>query len=107
MKIIESKPALTAEVRRVLEERKEDGEELGYEQINALEHATAFSKLDEKKSKALVKKLMEANEKVDIEAATKIADVLPNSPELMKTLLLRKKVELNDEEIAALLKIVG
>ena len=55
----------------------------------------------------IAKKLMEANEKVDVEAATKIADVLPKSPELMKTLLLRKKVELNDEEIAALLKIVG
>lgn len=107
MKVIESKPALTVEVRRVLEERKEDGEELGYEQVNALEHATAFAKLDEKKAKALAKKLVEANEKIDGEVAAKIVDVMPKSPELMKTLLLRKKIELNDEEITELLKIVG
>ena len=107
MKEGSSKPVPVAEVRKVLEERKEDGEELGYEQLNALEHATAFVKMDTKKANALVKKLLAANEKLDEETAVKIANIMPKSPELLKTMLAWHKIELTDGEVDALLKVVG
>jgi DNA-directed RNA polymerase subunit F len=106
MKAESSKPVPDAEIKKVLEERKKGGEELGYEQVNALEHADAFVKADEKKANALVKKLLSVNEKLDEETAVKIANVMPKTPELLKTILSWHKTELGDEEVDALLKVI-
>lgn len=107
MRIVSSKPITTAEVLSVLEERKKDEEELGYEQANALDHAEKFAKCDRKKAEGILKKVKAASPKIDEETAVKIVDVMPRSEETLKAILLKNKIEISEEEIKDLMKALG
>ena len=106
MKILSSSPVPLSKVKEILEKRAEGGEELGYDQQNALEHAGAFTLQDSKKTAALAAKLKREVPSLTEEAAMKLAEILPSSPELAKTILLYSKVELPDEEIERTLTII-
>ena len=107
MRVISSKPVPMAEVLSVLEERKKEEEELGYEQANALDHAEKFVKCDSKKAEAVLKKVKAASPKIDEETAVKIVDVMPGNEETLKAILLKNKIEISDEEIKDLMKALG
>ncbi|MEM3422668.1 MAG: RNA polymerase Rpb4 family protein [Candidatus Bilamarchaeaceae archaeon] len=106
MDILESQPISVAEVKKILEERKKEGE-LNYEQAMALEHADKISKLTPKKAQELVDALLEKNKKLLRETAIKIIDVQPKKASTLKAILLKDKIELNDDEINEILKLLG
>ncbi|MDD2655719.1 MAG: hypothetical protein PHQ80_03570 [Candidatus ainarchaeum sp.] len=107
MKITNSRPVPMADVLEVLQERKDAGEELGYEQANALEHAANFAKTDRKKAEAILKKVKAASPKIDEETAVKIIDIMPGNEAALKAVLLKNKIEISDEEIKDVLKALG
>ena len=101
MNITSSKPITLSEAKDILEKRKKESD-LEYEQQQAFEHAEKFSKSDPKAAKKLVDELMK-NEKLSIDTAIKIVDIMPKKPETLKAILLKDKIEMSDEEIAQLL----
>ncbi|MEM3499614.1 MAG: hypothetical protein QXI17_03045, partial [Candidatus Bilamarchaeaceae archaeon] len=78
-----------------------------YEQAMALEHADKISKLTPKKAQELVDTLLEKNKKLLRETAIKIIDVQPKKASTLKAILLKDKIELNDDEINEILKLLG
>lgn len=106
MKITSSKPLSLAEVKEVLEDREKEGGQLSYEQQQVLEHAKKFATSTLKDNKALAKKL-EANKKLNNDAIVKIIDLKPKKAETLKLMLVKDKIELTDEEIGEILKIVA
>lgn len=106
MKVLTVTPVPLSKVKEVLEKRAEAGEELGYEQVNALEHAIEFSLLDSKKTASLAAKLRKEVPSLTEDAAMKLAEIQPSTPELARTILLYSKVELPDEEIERTLIII-
>jgi len=107
MRIVSSKPVPMADVLDVLAERKKAGEELGYEQANALEHSENFACCDKKKAETVLKKVKAASPKIDEETAVKIVDIMPKSEETLKAILLKNKIEISMEEIKDIMKAVG
>lgn len=103
MKIISTSPAPVSRVKEVLEKRAEDGEELGYEQANALEHAKEFSILDSKKTISLASKLMKEVPSLTDDAAMKLAEIQPSSPELVRAIMLYSRLELQEEDTKKIL----
>ena len=107
MRIASSRPIPMAEVLDVLAGRKKDGEELGYEQANALEHSENFAGCDRKKADGILKKVKTASPKIDDETAVKIVDIMPKTEETLKAILLKNKIEISMEEIKDIMKAVG
>jgi DNA-directed RNA polymerase subunit F len=103
MKIVESKPVSVCEAKELLDAREKKAE-LEYEQMQASEHATKFSPIKAEAAKKVAAQLTKLNEKLDIEIALKIVDISPKKPETLKSILLRRRIELEDAEIEELLK---
>lgn len=106
MKVTSTSPTSVSRVKEILEKRAEDGEELGYEQANALEHAAEFSELDSTKVASLASKLKKEVAILSDEAAMKLAEIQPSSPELAKAILLYSKLELSEEELQKVLDTI-
>lgn len=106
MKIVSSNPVSVAEAKELINKRMKDGE-LNYEQTLASEHSEKFangtSKSVMKKATEVVKK----NEKIPLETAIKIVDIAPKTLSTLKSLMLKDKVELTDDELSEILKLVG
>lgn len=102
MNTISSRPASLSEAKKIMERREKDGE-LGYEQQQALEYLKKFAA---EGGEAIVKEISK-NKKIPLETAVKIADIRPKKPETVKAILLKDRVDLNEEEIAEILKIVA
>lgn len=105
MEVKETKTISVAEVKEILIKRQKEGE-LQYEQVQALEHAEKVNPIKTAKIAGIVKELMK-NEKITQEIATKIVDIQPKKPETLKSMLLRSRVELSDEETAEIIKILN
>lgn len=103
MNIISSKPISLVEVKGMFEERQKEGE-LSYEQQQVLEHAKKFALNSAKESQSLAKKL-ENNKKLSADVIVKIVDTLPKKAETLKSVLLKDKIELSEDEIAEILKL--
>jgi len=99
MEIKEKKPITVYESIKILEKREKDGE-LGYEQKEALEFAKKFAKGTEKTVKALTAL-------VDEETAVMLANIMPENEDLVRTILVKNKVELSDEDIKKVLDIIN
>jgi len=106
MKILSTTPTSVSKIKEVLEKRAEDGEELGYEQQNSLEHAVEFAELDAKKTASLASKMKKEVPSLTDDAAMKLAEIRPSGPELVKSILLYSKVELPEEEITKVLATI-
>ena len=106
MKVLSTSPVSLSKVKEVLEKRAKKDEELGYEQVNALEHATEFYRFDSKKTAALASKLKKEVPSLTDETAMKLAEIQPTTPELARMILVYSKVELPDEEIERTLTII-
>jgi len=106
MKVLSTTPTSVSKVKEVLEKRAEDGEELGYEQQNSLEHAMEFTESDAKKTASLASKLKKEIPSLTEDAAMKLAEIQPSGPELVRSILLYSKVELPEEEITTVLATI-
>ena len=105
MDIKETKTISIAEVKEILLKRQKEGE-LQYEQIQALEHAENINTVKLTKIASAVKELMK-NEKINQEVAIKLVDIQPKKPETVKSIILRSRLELSDEEIEEIIKIIN
>ncbi|MBI5051401.1 hypothetical protein HZC08_01450 [Candidatus Micrarchaeota archaeon] len=104
--IVNSSKAVTlSEVREILKQRESEGE-LGYEQKQTLDYAEKFSKSSKKDADSKVEEIMK-NEKVLLETAVKIVDISPKKIETLKAILVKDKLELDEEEINSILKIIS
>jgi DNA-directed RNA polymerase subunit F len=100
------RPVSLSEVKNILSKVSKDREEMLYEQRIALEHAQTFAKLPVKKTNDMIKELMKLEflEKVH---AYKIADLLPNTKDDIKTIFAKERVTLSEDNIKNILEIVG
>jgi DNA-directed RNA polymerase subunit F len=101
MEIKSTRPASIAEAKDILEKRSKESE-LGYEQFQALEHGEKFAGEPE-----AIKKLISAltkHEKITEELAIKLIDISPSDPSTVKSILVKDRVELSEEEINQILK---
>ncbi len=92
---------------RIKEDRAEEvEEELGYELKKAIRHIDAFSKIDAEKSRALVNNLLElGNMKPEI--ATRIADILPNTRDELRSIYAKERFILTTEDLDQMLDLVA
>lgn len=102
MQIKSSRPASVSEAKEILAKRKDDGE-LGYEQNQALESTDRFGDADAKKAKALIEALSKID-KISTEIAIKIVDIRPGNAATLRAILVKDRVELNEDELNNILK---
>ncbi len=102
MNIKASRPVPVSVAKEILAKRKEEGE-LGYEQNQALENAERFAPADSKKAKSVLEAI-EGIGKMTPELAAKIADIHPANAATLRAILVKDRVELSEEEAAAVLK---
>lgn len=95
-----------AEVKQMLEEAAETREEMTYEQKIALEHARRFARLEPKKAEGLVKDLQKAFPDLDPAYAYKIADLVPQHPDDVRSILQRSGLDLSDDDCEKVLESV-
>ncbi|MBD3390262.1 hypothetical protein GF415_04920 [Candidatus Micrarchaeota archaeon] len=105
MRITGTEPTSITKVKEVLEARAEAGEELGYEQENALEHASEFAHSTSKKTAELASKLRKEVPELEEEAAMKLAEVLPSTPELVQAILTYTKTELTEDQVSKIVEL--
>ncbi len=92
-------------LHEIMEERLKDEEELGYELRKAINHAEMFSKTTPEKARELVNKLLEL-EKMKPEIAVRIADIMPQTRDELRTLYAKERFTLSDEELDSMLSMV-
>ena len=90
---------------RIVEERKEQEIEIGYGFRKALHHADQFSKTSGENSRELVNKLLKL-EKMKPAIAIRIADILPQSRDEVRSIYAKEKYTLSNEELDQILDYV-
>jgi DNA-directed RNA polymerase subunit F len=93
----EIRPALLAEVEKILDKRQGTSGEFGFEQQTALEYAKRFSHLKYNDAKEMLDEL----EKLEVktETAVKIVDLLPKNKSQLMLILVKDKVELPEKKM--------
>jgi len=89
------------EAERALDEDRE----MRYELARAIEHVNRFSTLEAAESRQLVDDLLEL-EKVDASTACKIADLLPEDRDELRTVFAQERYTLSGDELDGILDIV-
>jgi len=90
---------------RIVEERREQGLEVGYGFRKALRHADQFSQISGEKSRVLINRLLEL-EKMKPVIAVRIADLLPQSRDEIRSIYAKEKYTLSNEELDQILDYV-
>jgi len=102
---MEDKKHLTlAEVKDIIAERQNDGE-LTAEQKLALEHSQKFGRIDTKKSRKLVKELLELGFVSEVNAV-KIADIMPTHPDDVRLIFSKERASVEKKDIEKILSVV-
>lgn len=102
MTVSEAKDVLAdIEAERALDEERE----MPYELARAIEHVNRFSVLDAEESLELVEELLEL-EKVDEKTAYKIADLLPEDRDELRSVFAQERYSLSGDELDDILDIV-
>lgn len=93
-----------AEVRDTILERQNEGE-LSAEQKLALEHSQKFARLDSKKSRKLVKDLLELGFVSEVNAI-KIADIMPTHADDVRLIFSKERASVEKKDIEKILSVV-
>jgi len=93
----EIRPAMLAEVEKILDKRQGTAGEFGFEQQTSLEYAKRFSHLKYNDAKEMLDEL----EKLEVktETAVKIVDLLPKNKSQLMLILVKDKVELAEKKM--------
>jgi len=103
VKVLKERSVTLAEVKRILEEKGER-EELTTIEQTTLEYARKFAKIDHEAAAKLVSELVGCG--ISEEAAIQVANIMPESTEELRTILMREEVELTPEFLTRVLEIV-
>ncbi len=98
-------PEVKELLNKIMEERIDQGDELGYELRKAINHADMFAKTSAEKSRELVEKLL-ALEKMKPEIAIRIADIMPLSRDELRTIYTKERYTLTEQELDDMLDMV-
>jgi len=93
-----------AEVRDTILERQNEGE-LSPEQKLTLEHSQKFARLDSKKSRKLVKDLLELGFVSEVNAI-KIADIMPTHADDVRLIFSKERASVEKKDIEKILSVV-
>ena len=101
----EIRPALLAEVEKILDKRQGTAGEFGFEQQTTLEYAKRFSHLKYNDAKEMLDEL----EKLEVktETAVKIVDLLPKNKSQLMLILSKDKVELPEKKLPHVEEIIA
>ncbi len=103
-KIISQRPVTYAEALEILRERlKEEGSDIQYTTLNYLER---FAKCDKELAYETYRKLKEEL-KLSDEICIMLVNILPQTPEEVRTILASEEVTLTSEEINKILEILS
>jgi DNA-directed RNA polymerase subunit F len=80
--------------------------EMRYELARAVEHANTFAVLDAAESRTLVEELLELDQ-VDAAAAFKIADLLPQDRDELRSVFAHGRYSLDGDELDEILNVVA
>jgi DNA-directed RNA polymerase subunit F len=100
------KPVSLVEVKNILKKISKDRKDMLYEQKIALEHATKFAKLPAKKTEDMIKELRKLEFITEL-YAYKIADLIPQNEDDIKTIFAKERITLGENDIKKILEIVG
>lgn len=89
-----------------MERAMQDEREVTYELARAIEHANQFAVLEANEAQELVAELQEL-EKVDEKTAYKIADLLPETRDELRTIYAKDRYTLTGDELDEILNIVA
>ena len=105
--MLESKPVPLSFVAAKLAQRKKESPsgELEYEQTNTLAYSEAFAGVPEDKTEQFQKEL-EKVAVLPLDAVVALMDLLPRKEDEVKHILAAVKVELGDEQLKEILKIL-
>jgi DNA-directed RNA polymerase subunit F len=94
-----------AEVKKILSDIEKERKELQYEQRIALEHANKFARLSMTKTKQLIKDL-NTIDVLEPHHVYKIADILPQTADDVKTIFAKERVSLKDDVINKIIETI-
>jgi len=94
-----------AEVKKILTSVEKERTELHYEQRIALEHANKFTRLSITKTNLLIKDLKNIDV-IEPHHAYKIADILPQTADDVKTIFAKERVTLKDDVIKQIIESI-
>ena len=100
------KPVTLAEVKNILKKISKDRKDMLYEQKIALEHANKFAKLPVKRTEDMIKDLRKLEFMTEL-YAYKIADLVPQNEDDVKTIFAKERITLGENDIKKILEIVG
>jgi DNA-directed RNA polymerase subunit F len=103
MEIIAEEPVTFAEAKEIME--KKNKKNLTYEQNNALEHLSKFTKLDLKNVKKLKEELTKIK-KLKEEQIIQICNFLPATKEELRTVLYKDYTLFEDAELNTIIEII-
>jgi DNA-directed RNA polymerase subunit F len=105
--LLESKPITLATVAEKLAQRKKESPsgELEYEQTNTLAYSETFAGVPADKLNSFEKEL-EKIATLPADAVVALADLLPRKEDEVKQILAAVKVELGDEQLKEIIKIL-
>jgi DNA-directed RNA polymerase subunit F len=101
----EVKPVSLSEVKQILKKVEKERKDMLYEQKIALEHAIKFARINVKKTNDMLKELISLDF-IKENQAYKIADILPNNEDDVKTIFAKERINLGENEIKKILDIV-
>ncbi|MCD5425164.1 MAG: RNA polymerase Rpb4 family protein [Methanosarcinaceae archaeon] len=90
----------------IIEERNKAGEVISYMLQRSFNHVNIFAKTGAKNSRDLVEKLITLK-KMKLEIAIKIADIIPQSKDELRTLYAKERYTLTEQELNNILDIVA
>ncbi len=94
-----------AEVKELLSQESEE-RELRYEQSLSLSHAEKFVKLSVEDTKDLIDELMEEFDFVDERSAFKLADILPEDMDGVRTVFQQDRYTPSDDEAEKIINTI-
>lgn len=103
-KIIDSRPATTAEAKKTLEKAKED--ELGEFQRRTLDYASKFAKIPPARAEKLTRELSDKFQ-LDRKDSIQIANTMPRYIEELRTILTVKGRIISATQLEDILKLVN
>jgi DNA-directed RNA polymerase subunit F len=105
MEIIAEQPVTFAEAKEIMENKSKKTKSLTYEQNNALEHLSKFTKLDLKSVKKMKEELTKIK-KLKEEQIIQICNFLPTTKEELRTVLYKDYNLFEDSELNTIIEIV-
>ena len=108
---LDSRYQTIAEVKELLADVERDraadpDRDLRYELARAIEHVNRFGELTPEESRALVEDLTE-HEEIDLPTAIKIADLLPQSRDELRSVFAKRRYQLDGDELDAVIGTVA